>query len=184
MAKRATPMREPDPSSAPNAQAEELGALLWKLEVAPGDQRFLAWVRGSCALMAAACAILVLLAKVPVPVFLAAVLGLLMALVWLRQAARAARSARAPEAHYLAAYQHGLVVREAQKVTRVLFVDVRAIEQDDDVLDIVLQLRNGTRLRIEPRYPGLAIHELVAKLQEAAKETWAKGPAQVAETRS
>lgn len=153
--------------------SDSLGALVCRLEVSASDQRVLGWVRGVAAVSGLACSVLLLLGRVPVAVFLAALLGLIMGLVWLGQAARATRAARAPSRHALLLYERGFELCDAQKVTRVLFADVRSIEQDDDLLDVLVHMRDGSRVRVEPRYPGLAIHELVHKLQSAAERAQA-----------
>lgn len=143
------------------------------------DQRGLAVVRGGAALLGGACAVLLLLADVPIPVFMAAVLGVLMAVVWWMQARRAARIASAPQDHSLTIYQHGFVIRDGVRQTAVRFDELSSLSVDEERLDIVAVFRgelahDGTRdaarpsLRIEPRYPGLAIHELVRRLQDAA----------------
>lgn len=158
----------------------DLGPLRERFEVGSADQRSVAIVRGGAALLGGGCAVLLLLADVPIPVFMAAVLGVLMALVWWMQARRAARIARAPDAHSLAIHQHGFVIHDGASHTAVRFADLESLSVDEERLDIVAVFRadpgpNGDRgaarpsLRIEPRYPGLAIHELVRRLQGAAE---------------
>ena len=158
-----------------------LGALRERFEVGRADQRSVAVVRSVAALLSGACAVLLLLSDVPIPVFLAAVLGVLMSFVWWMQARRAARIATSPHAHSLAIHQHGFVIRDGPKRTVVLFADLASLAVDEEHLDIVAIFREdgaadsahvGARpsLRIEPRYPGLAIHELVHRLQSAADE--------------
>jgi hypothetical protein len=147
--------------------AAELGPLRRRFDVAPGDQRTLALVRGGAALLAALGSVALLLADVPLPVFMAALLGLLMALVWLGQARRALRVSRTAGAHYLGVYRDGFVLAEGERVTRVPFGRVDGLDIDEERLDIVVKLSTGETLRLEPRYPGVAIHDLVRSLQEA-----------------
>jgi hypothetical protein len=145
----------------------ELGPLRQRFQVAPTDQRLLALVRGGSAAVAALGSLALLCADVPLPVFLAALLGLLMSLVWLGQARRALRVSRTAEAHHLSIYQDGFVVAEGERVTRVPFGRVRELEVDEERLDILVKLSADESLRLEPRYPGVAIHDLVRSLHEA-----------------
>lgn len=145
----------------------DLGPLRRRFEVAAADQRSVALVRAGSALLAGLGSIALLLADVPVPVFLAAVLGLLMSLVWLGQARRALRLSRSADAHHLSVYRDGFVLAESERVTRVPFGQVNGLELDEERLDIVVKLSTGESLRLEPRYPGVAIHDLVRSLQEA-----------------
>ena len=147
--------------------AAELGPLRQRFEVGQADQRSLALVRGGAALLAALGSIALLLADVPLPVFLAALLGLLMSLVWLGQARRALRVSRTADAHYLGVYQDGFVLAEGPRRTSVPFSRVEDLDIDEERLDIVVKLSTGETLRLEPRYPGVAIHDLVRSLQEA-----------------
>ena len=45
--------------------------------------------------------------------------------------------------------------------------DVVEIEVDEERLDVLVRLHAGPPLRIEPRYPGVEIHELVRTLNDA-----------------
>jgi hypothetical protein len=148
----------------------ELGPLRQRLQVAPTDQRWLALVRGGSAALAALGSLALLAADVPVPVFLAALLGLLMSLLWIGQARRALRVARTVETHHLSIYRDGFVVAEGQRVTRVPFEQVRELAVDEERLDILVKLSTGESLRLEPRYPGLEIHDLVRTLHEAREQ--------------
>lgn len=149
---------------------DQLGPLRQRLQVAPTDQRWLALVRGGSAALAALGSLALLCADVPLPVFLAALLGLLMSLLWIGQARRALRVARSAEAHHLSIYRDGFVVAEGQHVTRVPFGHVRELEVDEERLDILVKLSTGESLRLEPRYPGVAIHDLVRSLHEAREQ--------------
>jgi hypothetical protein len=150
----------------------QLGPLLHRFEVTRADQRSLAFVRGAAALLCAVCAVGVLLARVSVPIFMTALLGLVMSFAWLAQARRAARTAATPEAHYLSVHRDGLVLADAGKLTHVAFAEVDDIALDEERLDIALTLRDRRCVRIEPRYPGVEIHELMRTLQ-AARARWA-----------
>lgn len=158
----------------------QLGTLRARFEVDPRDQRSVAWLRGVSALLAGGSALLVLAGSLSIPVFMAALLGLLMSFVWWRQARRARQVATTSAAHHLSIYQHGFAIGEGDKLTQVQFADLEHIEVDEEHLDIVALFRVGrggvrhsedgrVRLRIEPRYPGVAIHDLVRTLQDAAE---------------
>lgn len=150
-----------------------------RFEVGRADQRSVALVRSMAALLSGGCALLLLLSDVPIPVFMAALLGVLMSVVWWAQGRKASRIASAPQAHSLAIHEHGFLITDGPKLTCVRFADVARMEVDEERLEIVAVFRplaspypaadaSGGSLRIEPRYPGLAIHELVRRLQSAA----------------
>ena len=145
----------------------DLGPLLQRFEVSRSDQRSVAIVRGVAAVLCAVCALWVLLSRVPVAVFLAGLLGLVMSIAWLAQARRAARTAASAETHHLSVHRDGLVVAEQTKLTHVRFAEVCDIAVDEERLDIVVTLNDRHCIRIEPRYPGVEIHDLVRTLREA-----------------
>jgi hypothetical protein len=151
------------------ADATELGPLLHRFDVAARDQQGVAVVRGASALLAGACSVALLLAKVPLPVFLAAMLGLVMSLVWFRQARKALRLSHDTSAHHLSLHREGFVVAQGAQRRSVRFDTVRAIAVDEERLDIVVKLEGDEVLRLEPRYAGVAIHDLVRSLQEACQ---------------
>jgi hypothetical protein len=155
----------------------DLGPLLQRFEVSAADQRNLAFVRAAAATLSAACSLLLLLGRLPVPVLLAALLGLAMSLAWLAQARRARRLAATASEHHLSLYREGLVVAEHKRLTRVRFADVSDIDVDEERLDIRLALVDGQCVRIEPRYPGVEIHDLVRTLQNALLAARAAPPA-------
>lgn len=145
----------------------ELGPLLQRLEVSRADQRSLALVRGGAALVCALCASWLLLSRVSLPVYLIGLLGLLISFAWLAQARRAARAGAAPQAHHLSIHRDGLLLAEAGRLTRLRFAEMVDIEVDEERLDIAVRLRDGRCVHIEPRYPGVEIHELMRRLREA-----------------
>ncbi len=154
----------------------DLGPLLRRFEVTRADQRSVALVRGVAAGACGVCAVWVLLSRVPIPIFLAGLLGLLMSFAWLAQARRAARTASAPGAHHLSIHRDGVVVAEQNKLTRVRFADVYDIAVDEEHLEIAVTLNDRRCIRIEPRYPGVEIHDLVRTLQEALQQASAAAP--------
>jgi hypothetical protein len=147
----------------------ELGPLLQRFDVAASDQHGVALVRAVSALLAGVCSVALLLAKVPLPVFLAALLGLVMSLVWLRQARKALRLSHDTSAHHLSLHRDGFVVAQGAQRRSVRFATVRDIAVDEERLDIVVKLEADEVLRLEPRYAGVAIHDLVRSLHEACQ---------------
>lgn len=147
----------------------ELGPLLRRFDVAASDQHSVALVRAGSAILAGLGSLALLLADVPLPVFLAALLGLVMSLVWFRQARRARRLSHDTSAHHLSLHRDGFVVAEGEQHRSVRFDTVRDIAVDEERLDIVVKLQGDEVLRLEPRYAGVAIHDLVRSLQEACQ---------------
>jgi hypothetical protein len=148
----------------------DLGPLAVRFAVSADDQRSVARVRLVSAGVSAVGAVLLLLADVPIAVFLAAVLALLMTLVWFAQARTAERVARNVERYHLSVYRDGFLLSEGNKLHCVRFSDVREIAVDEERLDIVVTRAAKEPLRIEPRYPGVEIHALVHTLRHAWSE--------------
>jgi hypothetical protein len=144
----------------------EPGALLVRYQVDPRDELWLARLRLACIALAIPGAGLVLLGEVPIPVFMAALLALLISLVWHRQAKKALLRSKAPDRFYLAIHEHGFWLSEGEAPQFVPFSDVRDIAIDEEHLDIVVS-RDQDTIRIEPRYPGVAIHALMDRLRSA-----------------
>jgi hypothetical protein len=164
----------------PDRGAQELGPLAVRFAVSADDQRSVARVRLVSAGVSAVGAVLLLLADVPIAVFLAAVLALLMALVWFGQARTAERVAKSAERYHLSVHRDGFLLSEGDHVQRVRFSDVREIALDEERLDIVVTRASNEPLRIEPRYPGVEIHALVHTLRQAWEQ--AQGGSQAAPT--
>lgn len=158
----------------PAATPELKGALLARFEVDPHDERVVARVRAVAGLVTATASVLVLLGDLPVPVFLVGVLGLFVSVVWLRKAVVWLRNARrtahrAPQAnlHFLEVYEDGLLLSEGEHRVAVLWTQVEQVEVDEERLDVVVTRRDAPPLRIEPRYAGVEIHQLVRTLRNA-----------------
>jgi hypothetical protein len=143
------------------------GPELARFEGSPADQRALAYLRATCAVLASLASVAVLLGDVPIPVFLVALLGLLISLVWLAQARRFLRAAAAPERPCLVVYRAGFALSEPGRNDWVSFSDVRRFEVDEERVDILVTKENAPPLRIEPRYTGVDIYELVHTLDKA-----------------
>lgn len=146
---------------------EQRGALLARFATDARDQRALALVRAVSALLASLGAVAMLLAKLPFVAFLLALLALGISLVWLRVARRAAARARRREPEVLAVHALGFALDEGEHTQWVPWSNVERVAVDEDRLDIVVQRRAGERLRIEPRYPGVDLYELVRTLDDA-----------------
>jgi hypothetical protein len=145
----------------------EHGHELARFEGSPGDQRALAYLRATCAVLASAGSVAVLLGDVPIPVFLIALLGLLISLAWLGQARRSWRAAAATERPRLVVYATGFSLSDANGNDWVAFSDVNQIEVDEERVDIRVTKRDASTLRIEPRYTGVDIYQLVHTLDKA-----------------
>ncbi len=144
----------------------ERGALLVRFQVDPREQRLLARVRAIAALLAAPAALAMLLGELPWPVFLVAVLALLLSLAWLGQARRLWRaSKREPDALFV--HAGGIELREAGQSTWLAWAEVERVEVDEERLEVVITRHVAPALRIEPRYPGVDIYELVRTLDHA-----------------
>ncbi|MDB4973212.1 MAG: hypothetical protein JWN48_1553 [Myxococcaceae bacterium] len=142
----------------------ERGEVLARFEVSSSDQRGLAYLRGICALLALVGAGLMLLGKLPVPLFMVALLAVLLSVAWLAQARRLSRAARDPKRPALIAHAGGLALEEAGRNDWLSWSDVVRIEVDEERLDIVITKRDAATLRIEPRYQGVDLYDLVRTL--------------------
>jgi hypothetical protein len=157
-------MAEPGETAEPEP---DRGALLAEFRGDPHEQLVLARVRtvaGAVALVASAAA---LLGSLPVPALLVALLGLVMSLVWLRQARRIGRDARNEAPPSLRVHALGLLLTEGERTHWAAWSNVVSIGVDEERLDIVLQRSSGAPLRVEPRYPGVDLYELVRTLDDA-----------------
>jgi hypothetical protein len=141
--------------------------LLVRYEVDPHDERRLSHLRTACAVVASLGAVAILLGDVPIPVFMAAALALLISLAWLAQARKARQRAAAPARYSLAIHRRGFWLDEGKVPLFVPFAEVSGIAVDEERLDIVVTRHHAEAIRLEPRYPGVAIHELMATLRNA-----------------
>jgi len=157
-------------TEAPGDARPELGPLRAQFTVGADDQRSVARVRIVSAGVSGVGALLLLLADVPIAVFLAALLGLLMSLVWFAQGRSAGRIARNAERYYLSVHRQGFLLSEGNQLHCVRFADVREIALDEERLDIAVTRAGKEPLRVEPRYPGVEIHALVHTLRHAWQE--------------
>jgi hypothetical protein len=144
-----------------------LGALRERFEVDAGDQRAFARLRAAVAVLSFFSAAALLFSRVPVAIFGVALVGLLVPLAWLRQARSARRRAARPSQHSLALYEKGLLVEDGALRSVLRWSEVTDIAIDEERLDIVLKRKDGEALRIEPRYAGVAIDELMRRLCDA-----------------
>jgi hypothetical protein len=112
-------------------------------------------------------AVAVLFGDVPIPVFLIALLGLLISLAWLGQARRSWRAAANPERPRLVVYEAGFALSEPGRNDWVAFSDVKQLEVDEERVDILVTKQDASTLRVEPRYTGVDIYQLVHTLDQA-----------------
>ena len=145
----------------------EHGAIVARFEVSAGDQRALAYLRGICALLALAGAGAMLLGRLSVTLFMVALLAVLLSLAWLAQARRLSLAARAKVRPALTAHTNGLLLEEPNRNEWLAWTDVTRIEVDEERLDVLVTRRDETTLRIEPRYRGVDLYQLVHTLSEA-----------------
>jgi hypothetical protein len=143
------------------------GPLRVRFEVDASEQRTLSRVRGVSALLAFAGAATLLLGELPLPVFLLALLGLAISVAWLRQARKASRAARDTHRDALQVHEQGLFLDESQRTAWVPWREIEDIVVDEERLDVVVIRRGTPPLRIEPRFPGVDIYELMRTLNDA-----------------
>ncbi len=163
-------MASPETGRAGDDARPDLGPLRALFTVGADDQRSVARVRLVSAGVSGVGSLLLLLSDVPIAVFLAALLGLLMSLVWFAQARGAGRIARSVERYYLSVHRDGFLLSEGNQLHCVRFADVREIALDEERLEIAVARDGKEPLRVEPRYPGVEIHALVHTLRHAWQE--------------
>jgi hypothetical protein len=145
----------------------ERGDQLARYQASPRDQRALAHVRTVSALLATAGAVGMLLGKLSLPLLLVALLGLLISLAWLGQARRLRRAAQDERPASLTVFQAGFAVCEREREDWLAWSEVARVEVDEERLDVVVTKQDGSILRIEPRYAGVDLYELVHTLDNA-----------------
>ncbi|MFM2421305.1 MAG: hypothetical protein RL385_6028 [Pseudomonadota bacterium] len=143
------------------------GALVTRYTVDRTDMRIFAAVRAALAVFAMGASGLLLMSRVPVVIFGVALVGVLVPLVWLRQAKTARLRAASPEAHCIELFEGGLIVREGPCATPLNYHEISSFSVDEERLDIIVKRTQGPDFRIEPRYAGVAIHELMDRLSSA-----------------
>lgn len=143
------------------------GPLRERFQIDPADELALARLRLVAAGLAAAAAIAMLLSALPFVMVLLAVLALLVSLGWWGRARRLSKRAKNPEEHYLALYERGLMSADGAQRVWVAWKEVTHIDVDEERLEIVVQRGTAEPIRLEPRFPGLEIHELMHRLRNA-----------------
>jgi hypothetical protein len=157
----------PVPEDATSDEADR-GPLLVRFSAERGAEMAHARLRMVSAAVSALASICVLLGKVPVVVFLVALLGLILSLAWFAQARKSARRARDPGATYLALHARGLLWSQPPRAPIwVAWDEVSELEVDEERLDVRVSRKAAPPLHIEPCYPGVEIHELVHRLRNA-----------------
>jgi hypothetical protein len=143
--------------------SEPRGPELARFSASPQDQRSLSVVRGVSGVLALLGSVAVLLGRLTVPVFLVALLGLLMSLAWMRQARKLWRRVGTAKPATLVVHHAGFALDD----TFIPFEQVTAFAVDEERVDVKVELANGDSLRIEPQYQGVDIYTLVRTLQDA-----------------
>jgi hypothetical protein len=147
--------------------SDERGPELVRFQASPQDQRTLAAMRGVTGVLALLGSLALLLGRLPIPVFLVGLLGLAMAMAWLRQARKLWRGATTAKPATLVVHRAGIALDD----TFIPFDQVTAFEVDEERVDIEVALASGDSLRIEPQYQGVDIYTLVRTLQDALGTT-------------
>ena len=163
-------MTAPEQADAPPRALpppEARGELLRRFQASATAELSLARLRLVTASVALMASIAVLLSKVPVTIFLVALVGVLVSVAWIRQGLTARKRAARPSQYFLELYARGLAIGEGARVQWLPWGEVCDIDVDEERLDIVLKARAGEPVRLEPRYPGIAIHDLMATLRNA-----------------
>jgi len=149
-------------------EADPRGPLIERFETRREAELSFSRLRLTSAVVAAGASLAVLLARVPVAVFLVGALGLAVSLAWTIQALRSAQRAKNPGATYLAVHTRGLEWADAPKAPIWVAWDaVSGLEVDEERLDVLVSFKAASPLHIEPRYPGVEIHELVRRMRNA-----------------
>jgi hypothetical protein len=133
-----------------------------------GAERAQARLRAACAALAGTGSLALLLARVPLAVFLVALLGTSLSLLWWREARRSARRARSPESIYLAIHADGLVWADPPRATLwIPWTEIRELTVDEERVCVCVERHAAPPVYIDPCYPGVEIHELVRTLRNA-----------------
>ncbi len=143
------------------------GALIQRFEVDAATELSLARLRFVAAGLASLGAVAMLLSSLPFVIMLVAVLSLLVSLGWMAKARSTEKRARSPQDHFLAVHAAGLDLADGPSRTWVMWASVTQIDVDEERLDIVVERADGEPLRLEPRYPGVEIHDLMHTLRNA-----------------
>ncbi len=144
-----------------------MGQQIARYEVDPTTERSVSNLRLAAAVLAGLGAVAMLLSTLPFAMLLIAVLGLLVSAGWIAKSRSLKKRALVPEQHFLALYERGLLLGECESQTWVPWAQVTHIDVDDERLDIVLEQGAKEPARLEPRYPGVEIYELMHRLRNA-----------------
>ena len=145
----------------------ERGSALRRFEVDPAGERSVGRLRLAAAVLASLGAIAMLLSSLPFVIMMVAVLALLVSAGWIAKARSSERRARTSEDHFLALYSRGFELGEGPARTWIAWERVTHIDVDEERLDIVVELQDRDPLRLEPRYPGVEIYQLMDTLRNA-----------------
>jgi hypothetical protein len=125
----------------------------------PGE-RTLARIRVAAAVLALIGGVWLAWVEVGTWLRLTALASVAFALRWLSLQSGARATLADPQAHYLEISTDQLVIAAGAEKRTIMRDNVQAVELDDDRLVVVLRLRGGEELAIEPRYGDLTLREL------------------------
>jgi hypothetical protein len=144
-----------------------LGPELERFEATAAWFRAEALLRVVASVIALLAACATLLGSLPIGAFLVALTGGLVGLAWFFAAKRGLKRSAQAGNFSLTVHPRGLVFCEGTTRAVLPFAEITAIYVDEDRLDVVIERTSGEPVRIEPRYPGVEIHELMHRLRNA-----------------
>jgi hypothetical protein len=147
-----------------------LGPELERFVPSPRALRGDAVLRACAAALALSAAALTLLGELPIIAFLVTLTGTLVGLFWLVSARRGLKRAEQSDRFTLKVHARALVIGDGPDTRTIPFDEIARIDVDEDRLDVVVARTHGPEVRIEPLYPGVEIHDLVARLRNAWRQ--------------
>jgi uncharacterized iron-regulated membrane protein len=154
------------------------GPVLQRFEADRRDLKIFAWVRGLSGLGALAGSVAMLLGRLSIPLFMVALLGMVMSVVWMRQARKLWRASGTAKPAALVVHRAGVALVSGTpdvSDTFLPFERVTRFEVDEDRVDVRVTMRDGETVRIEPQYQGVDIYALVRTLDDALTATRSTG---------
>jgi hypothetical protein len=149
----------------------ELGPVLEHFEASAAWFKAEAVLRLMASIVALAAALAALLGSLPIGAFLIALTGVLVGFAWFFAARRGLKRSQHASDFTLDVYARAFALREGGTLVIVPFAEITRIDVDEERLDVVIERTSGAPLRIEPRYPGVEIHQLMHRLRNA----WRRG---------
>jgi hypothetical protein len=158
---------QPETSTTPPDAAPQSTSHAWRLALDPESERDQGRLRLVAAIVALCAGLWLAWVQGPWWVRLTGVASVLFSMRF-AQKARAARAHQADaRSHYLEITADQVTLAEGDKRRSVERARVLGVELDEDRLVVVLRLRGGEELPIEPRYGGLGLRELGEAIRRA-----------------